>query len=108
MRCKFKEVGKEGHRTVYQCRRCKRPARSTAPAERVIAKCADGFGDWLHVYLGQIGITTCRINRLKKMLGLSKPCGCKKRQRWLNDAPGRFYRWLKPTTRPAPKPPGPP
>ena len=44
-----------------------------------------GVGDYVADCLSAIGVTKQRVSRL-----FGRPCGCKKRQQWLNDVGRRF------------------
>jgi hypothetical protein len=50
-------------------------------------------GDWIEAAARLVGITSERIERLTR-----RPCGCKARQRWLNDRAAavaeRLERWV--------------
>lgn len=67
----------------WSCSRCNyvsKRAYENAPEKR----CNPGLGDKLQKKLSQIGVTKKRVNTVLKFLGFKK-CGCKKRQRILND-----------------------
>lgn len=52
-----------------------------------------GLGDHVESALSRVGITKKRYKRLRKALGLTKPCGCDQRKRWLNRLGERVKRF---------------
>ena len=59
------------------CTRCGEPARN--PKVRRNCSGKPGLGDYVERALSAVGITKKRVEKI-----VGKPCGCQKRQEWLN------------------------
>ncbi len=76
----------------WKCPACNRSAMVPVNASNIHCSCGHkqpsleaGLGDILAATLHNVGITKRRYNRLRKAVGLKKPCRCRERQKRLNE-----------------------
>ena len=83
---------------VWVCPACARTVRVPRTVERISCSCGHeqlngptpGLGDDLAAALARAGLTKALYIRLRRKIGLRKPCGCRKRQKKLNEIGNTF------------------
>lgn len=84
MRCNFIKIKKlEDNRSLFKCKRCRVTTKSPHDPELIYGECNDGLGDWIATFFRIIKFDKL-YSGIRRLLKLSKQCGCKKRQNLLN------------------------
>lgn len=77
---------------LWKCLVCSRQASIPDDATKIICQCGyiqfaphAGLGDLVAAGLHRVGLTPARYANAKAAVGLKRKCGCRKRQRKLNE-----------------------